>query len=410
MPNLNIGTSRQKLNELLGQRADFIAAAETALNAANRTEYQAQMAKAKALDAQIKDLQDLVSEYDKYDIDHAPAFGSGRQDLQAMGEHLMAGERVKFQPNDVLGAIRRNSLTYSGSLVTPTGGGSDVNDGVNAQVSTLVNQVRTEVFRGMSAWEEAYLKSIQTASGGKVATVAGTARAATDPVFKKAKLLATEIQVTSYVDKNIQNLSPTDYAAKVQQYALKALLRKANAQVVNGDALSNHEMFGILNGTNTDAEAIYQTMAGVTAIDKDTLRKLVFGYGGDEEVASQCRLILSKASLDKFGQITIGDTDNRKLYEITSEGNTGVIKEGGLTVPYTISSAIGDSKLAYGDPMGYLLGLFGDYSIRIDTSVKSVERMITILGDALIGGNLVSDKAFAIATLAASSQPGPGAG
>lgn len=399
MPNIHIGTSRQRLNELLGQRAEFISAAEAALNAANRGEYQAQMANATALDPQIEDLQSLVAEYDRYDITHAPVFGGGRQDMQAMGEHLIAGERVKFRPGDVLQTLRRNALTFSGSLVTPTGGGSDVNDGTNAQVSTLVNQVRTEPFAGMNAWEESYLKSMQAASGGKVATVAGTARAATDPVFKKAKLLATEVQVTSFVDRNISLLSPTDYAAKVQQYALKALLRKANHQIVNGDALNSHEMFGIINGKNTDAEDIFQTMVGITAIDKNTLRALVFGYGGDEEVSSQCRLVLSKASLDKFGQITIGDADNRKLYEITSEGNTGVIKEGGLVVPYTIASAIGDNTIAYGDPMSYLLGLFGDYSIRIDTSVKSVERMVAILGDALIGGNLVADKGFAVATL-----------
>lgn len=399
MPNINIGTSRQKLNELLGQRADMIAAAETALNAANRTEYQAQMAKAKALDPQIQDLKDLVAEYDKYDVEHAPVFGSDRKAMQEMGEHLMAGERVAFQPNDVLKTFRQNSMVFSGDLVAPNGGGSDVNDGVNAQVSTLVNQVRTESFAGMHAWDEAYLASMQEAKAGKVSAVGGTARTASDPVFKKARLLATEISVTSFVDKNISQLSPTNYAAKVQQYAMKALLKKANAQVVNGDGETTHEMFGITNGKNTAGEAIYQTMAGVTAIDKDTLRALVFGYGGDEEVSSQCRLILNKKSLDAFGKITIGETDNRKLYEITNQGNVGVIKEGGLVVPYTIASAIGDNTLAYGDPMGYLLGLFGPYSIRVDTSVKSVERMIAILGDALIGGNLVADKAFAVATL-----------
>lgn len=398
MPNLNIGTSRQKLNDLKGQRADFVDAAAVALNSGNRTEYQAQMAKATGLDEQIKDLENLVAEYDRYDIIHAPTFGSDRRDMQAMGEHLMAGERVNFQPTEILQNFRRN-LAFSGSLVAPTGGGANVNDGTAAQVSTLVNQVRVESFAGMNAWEEAYLKTMQTATSGKPSTVGGTARTSSDPVFKKAKLLASEIQVTSFVDKNIQALAPTDYAAKVQQYALKALLRKANEQVVKGDALTTHEMFGIINGKNTDSEDIFQTMSGVTAINKDTLRKLVFGYGGDEEIASQARLVLSKASLDAFGQITVGTDDNRKLYEITSEGNTGVIREGGLVVPYTIASAIGDKTLAYGDPMSYLLGLFGPYSIRIDTSVKSVERMIAILGDALIGGNLVADKGFAVANL-----------
>ena len=38
--------------------------------------------------------------------------------------------------------------------------------------------------------------------------------------------------------------------------------------------------------------------------------------------------------------------------------------------------------------MNYILGLFGGYSIRVDESVKAVERMYTILGDAMVGGNL----------------------
>ena len=50
--------------------------------------------------------------------------------------------------------------------------------------------------------------------------------------------------------------------------------------------------------------------------------------------------------------------------------------------------------LIYGNPMHYLLGLFGDYEIRVDESVKSIERMHTILGDAMIGGNVVEHEGF----------------
>ena len=42
----------------------------------------------------------------------------------------------------------------------------------------------------------------------------------------------------------------------------------------------------------------------------------------------------------------------------------------------------------------YLLGLFGPYSIRIDESVKSVERMIAILGDVLIGAAAVAADSY----------------
>lgn len=399
MPNITIGTSRAKMNELIGQRADLLAAAERELSAGNNSEYRSLFDKATALNSQIDDYKAVVEEYDRYDIKHAPTFGSDSHDMKAMGEHLQAGERVNFMPSDVLTAMRTNSVTFSGSLVAPTGGSSQINDGHNAQVSTLVNQVRVEIFEGLNAYEEGYLKSMQEATDGSVGTVSGTSRQASDPVWKKAKLLAHEVQVTSFVDRNISRLSPANYAAKCQGYAMRALLRKANALICNGDDLGTHEMYGIINAKNTDNENIFSTASNVTAIDENTLRDLVFGYGGDEEVASQARLVLSKTSLDAFGKIKIKSDDHRKLYDITQSGNTGTIKEGGLIVPYTICSSIGDSKIAYGDPMAYLLPLFGPYSIRIDESVKSVERMIAILGDALIGGNLTVDKGFSVATL-----------
>lgn len=395
----NIGTTRQKMNDLMGQRAEKLKAAQEALDSGNRLDYQARLKEAQGFNAQIDDLQAMVAEYDKYDIAHAPVFGADRKDMEEMGRALAAHERVAFQPRDVLEGLRTNSLTFTGTLVSPTGGGSDIHDGNNAQVTTLSNQVRVETFEGLSGWEEPYLKSIQEATAGSVTTVGGTTRTASDPVFKKSKLTATEIQVTSFVDKNINRLSPANYAAKVQAYAMKALLRKCNHQIINGDAQASHEMFGIINAKNTDAESIFQTMAGITAINEDTLRDLVMGYGGDEEVYAGARLVLTKANLDAFGKIKIAKDDNRKLYKIVSQGNTGTIEEGGLIVPYTIASAIGANTLAYGDPQTYLLGLFGPYSIRIDESVKSVERMIAILGDALVGGNLVADKGFAIATL-----------
>ena len=58
--------------------------------------------------------------------------------------------------------------------------------------------------------------------------------------------------------------------------------------------------------------------------------------------------------------------------------------------------------MVYGDPMNYELGLFGDYTVRVDESVKAVERMLTILGDAMVGGNLIVDKGFVVATLPAN--------
>ena len=399
MPNINLGTSRARLNELKSQRATHLENAEIALNAGNTSEYKSLMAKAQDLNPQIQDLDDLVKEYDRYDIVHAPKFGNDAKDLKEMGNMLKAGERVGFATDLVKQALVSNAATtFSGDLVAPTGGSSQINDGHAAQVSGLIDMVRVETFDGLAGWEESYLKEIQTATHGKPATVGGTTRSDSAPVWRKAKLLAHEVQTTAFVDKNIANLSPAAYAAKAQGYALAALRREINKLIVNGDGSAAPEFFGFTNAKNTRGENIFDVSA-VKAVDKNALRSLVFGYGGPEELSSNGRLILDKVNLDALGQIKIGADDNRPLFDISLSGNSGTIKSGGLIVPYTIASAIGSKTLAYGDPMSYLLALFGSYTIRVDESVKSVERMIAILGDVLAGGNLVADKGMLIANL-----------
>ena len=399
MPNITLGTSRARLNDLKSQRASYLENAEKQLNAGNNAEYKSLMAKAQELNPQIEDLDNLVKEYDRYDIAHAPKFGNDAKDMQEMGKALMAGERVGFATDLVQQALVKNALTFSGELVAPTGGSSQVHDGFNAQVSGLIDQVRVETFDGLAAWEESYLKEMQTATHGKPETVGGTTRADSSPEWRKAKLIAHEVQTTSFVDRNIANLSPVAYASKVQGYALKALRREVNNLIINGDGAGSPEVFGMINAKNTQAENIFATAASVKAIDEDTLRSLAFGYGGDEELSASARLILDKINLEKLGKIKIAADDKRPLFDISQTGNTGTIKAGGLIVPYTIASAIGSSKLAYGDPMSYLLALFGSYTVRVDESVKSVERMIAILGDVLVGGNLTVDKGMLIASL-----------
>lgn len=400
MPNITLGTSRARLNDLKSQRAGILENAETQLNMGNVQEYKSLLTKAQNMNQEIEDLGTLVAEYDRYDIQHAPQFGDDAYDLRNMGEMLAAGERVGFKPDAVKKALVSNTATvFSGELVAPVGGSTQVNDGFRAQVSGLIDQVRVETFDGLNGWEEPYLVSMQTATHGKATKVGGTTRADVSPTWKKAKLLAHEVSTTAFMDRNITKLSPVDYAARCQAYALKALRKSVNELIFKGDGeAAQSEVFGITTAKNTEGSEIF-AKSTVTAIDADTLRSMVFGYGGDEETAANARLFLSKASLEKFGALKIGEGDNRPLYDVAATGNTGVIKSGGLIVPYTITSAAGDTTLAYGDPMAYLLALFGSYTVRVDESVKSVERMVAILGDVLMGGNLTVDKGMLIADL-----------
>ena len=395
--------ARKERENLLQRRANFLKEAENCKNAGDNAGYKAKMDEAKALNTQIDELNEQVNEADRYAQTHAPKFGSDRKDLEEMGRCMMAGERVSIDIVDVAASLRRNEGVSMGTMVTPAGGGSEIHDGFAGAVSGLINQVNTVDLMGLASWEEPYVVSDPEAAGVDPFTVNGAARATTDPVFAKAGMTAYEANVTSFVPKAAADLSPARYAAKVQEMALRSLQRKAVALMINGDGTASPKMHGILNAKNTAGGNIFANVADVTAIDEDTLAQMVFGYGGDEMTGGFARLLLTKANLEAFGKLK-GDNEKTPLYEITfdngSGGNTGTIKRGGLIVPYTICSAMGNKKLAYGDPFNYMLTLFGNYVISTDASYKAAERLITVLGDVKLSGNLTVDKGMSIATLA----------
>lgn len=396
--------TRKQRDNLLARRAGYLKAAEDFREKGDTVNYQSELKKAKDLNPQIDDLNAVIDEADRYAKDHAPKFGTDRQDLEEMGRALLSHERVKIDVVDVFASLRRNEGTLlTGPIVTPQGGGATIHDGFAGQVSSLINQVNVVNLYGLGSWEEPYVVSDMAAQSGDPKANSGKARASSDPVFAKAGMTAYEASVTSYVDKKIANLSPADYAARIQVMALRALHRKAVDLLINGDGADSPKMHGILNAKNTDGANIFANLSTVTAVNENALNSLVYGYGGDEMVGGNARLLLTKKNLEAFGNL-MGANEKKPLYEIAFDpgtgGNTGTIKRGGTIVPYTICSAIGDKKLAYGDPFNYMLALFGDYVITVDPSVKAVERMLTILGDVTLSGNLTVDKGMSVATLA----------
>lgn len=401
--------TRRQLNDLMGQRANFLAAAEAAQNAGNPTEFQAQMANATALNPQIDDLKAIVDEADRYAAVNAPVIGANasRRDMAEMGRILADHQPVKLNMHDFLPQLlRQDSVTLAtGTLVTPQGAGADVRSGFTSQISSLIDEVSVMDLTGMSSYEEPYVVSEMEAQGGVVASTAGTARTASDPTFAKAPIGAYEVTVTTYVDRNLGRLNPANYAAKIQTMALNALRRKANALIMNGDGQVSPKMYGITTAKNSAGSAIYDGKNIGEAISVGTLDELVFGYGAEEAVDGTARLYLTKANLKAIGALR-GTNEKRRLYEIEADPanpNTGVIRDGGMIVPYTICADTGASKLVYLNPLNYLLGLFGEYTIRVDESYKFAERMNTIAGDILMGGNLVVDKGAFIGTLAAQT-------
>ena len=366
---------KQKLYNLINQRASLLKKAEEALDAENKSEYQSLMEQIHNLNAEIKDVQALVDEQDRQMMAAPGPTGSELEDMaHERVSALMRGDSVTFSATEVRRAMNQITLA-TGTIVEPTGAGSTIHDPLGNVVPSIVDRVRE---------------------------TAGTARtASTDPTFGVAEIKPYELSVTSYVDRNIARLSPASYYDKISGMAMRALRRNLAALIVNGDDPSTPTFFGITNAKNKAAANIFAEASLGSAIDVNTLDTLYFAYGSDEAMGAGARLLLTKANLKALGALR-GDNEKRRLLTITPDAtnpNSGVITDGGVVLPYDLVKAVGDTKILYGDPFNFEVGLFGDYTIRIDESVKAVERMYAILGDVFVGGNLIVDKGFVVGTI-----------
>lgn len=400
---------RRKMNDLMAKRAGLLAEAEAAYNSGDRETYTAKMTAIGNVNTEINEVKALIDEQDRQFMAKAPDAREEVEKAQERGNALMKGGEVKFSAAEVRKAV----TLATGTLVEPTGVGSDVRDIIGGAVSSIVDQVSVADLTGMGAYQEPYVISELTANANTVASKAGSARtASTDPTFGIAEIKPYEMTVTSFVDRNLARLTPANYYAKVYSMAMKAMRRKLAGLIVNGDGETTHVMHGIKTATNKAGSAIYAT-ENVSAVDVNLLDTLYFAYGTDDALEPNARLLLTKQDLKAIGKLR-GTNEKQRLFAIEPDmgnPNVGIIRDGGVVIPYTIcsdltsldgataSSSAAIQTMCYGSPANYLLGLFGDFTVRVDESYKAQERLLTILGDAFIGGNLVADKGFVVATV-----------
>jgi len=303
----------------------------------------------------------------------------------------------------------RSVLLSTGSLAKPTEVGG-INEPQNI-LSSIVDMVTVEDLNGVGSYKEAYMTAWQTAGAG----TDGTAPDPNDPGFRTVAINPFQVDTMTYVSKNLRKQTPLAYEEKVRKGAMIALKKKVVNYIIKGNGST--QPFGIYNAVNTEEvpEGLTQELLLTSStLDATTLRKIVFAYGGDENIGGGARLFLNKDDLIAFGDIR-GTNEKKAVYEIIPDGanpNTGIIKDGGLSVPYVICSDVaklsgiskGVSKtktMIYGDPGAYKLGLFGDYEVAVSEDYKFGEGLLTVKGEVMVGGNVVVDKGFVVVTLAA---------
>ena len=309
----------------------------------------------------------------------------------------------------------RSVLVASAGIAKPTKV-NGIGEPFNTQVSIL-DQVQVIDMTGAGAFKESFLRTHSAAT----AKSDGVAQDESKPTFGTVTIAPAEVAVTTYVSKELEKVTPLNYLEKVQRSALTALKVKLAGDIVAKikSSVDDTPNTPVAMFQTLEASAANKMLTGSStktgAITESTLRNIVLSYGGDANVYGNAVLYLNKKDLIAFGDVR-GTNEKKAVYEITPDPtnpNIGIIKDGGLSVPYCIvpdltelsgkaqtSTAI--QTMIYGSPMNFELALFGDYTIEVSRDYKFAEGLISVLGSVTTGGNVIVPNGFVVVTIPAT--------
>lgn len=311
----------------------------------------------------------------------------GENEAEARAKQFAETGKTNVKSEEV-----RSVLVSGGKLATPTQV-SGINDSVGKKVSSIIDLVKIVNCTGMGSNKVAYIDTDAAAADGQTEGESATSK---EPTFGFVTITPDSVAVLSYISKQAKKQTPLAYQQKVHEQALTSLRKKAAILVTT--ALKESDLNESVAATVTGGKGV---------IDEKTLRKITLAYGGDESVVGGAVLFLNKLDLIAFGDVR-GTNEKKAVYEIepdTDNPNTGIIKDGGLSVRYCINSNLtacaGTAQSAsdtltmfYGNPQCFELDLFSDYEIRTSEDFAFDKLMDTIRGDVEIGGDVVVKNGF----------------
>lgn len=257
------------------------------------------------------------------------------------------------------------------------------------QVSTFYDLTKVRNLQGGESYEAPFTKSYGT--GGL--TEEGSTYTEAEPEFETAKI--NKVKVTAYAEfsEELERLPNANYEAEIRKGVEIALKKKMAQQQIGGTGESN--TFIGITSTNADNTAVLASDdMELSKIDQDTLNKIIFAYGGDEEVEQKGVLVLNKADLLAFSLVKndIGD----HAYKIDLANQTI------NTVPYIINSNLtpldtaskGQYSMIYGIPQYYETAIFSPVEIKKSYDYKFKDGMIAYRASVFAGGNTTAYRGF----------------
>lgn len=332
----------------------------------------------------------------------------------ALLNNFMKLERKHFKIHQEINegkiASKRSVLIASDGIAKPTKV-SEINGLLGAPVS-LLDDCYVVDMEGAGADKVPYTKAGITAHTKND----GSAVTASDPTFRTVTITPTIIEALTYVSKFVRRVSPLKYLERVTELSVSALK----------DRLVDFTIDKIKTGLNDNSEVISATLTASATngmlssskgnINEKTLRNIVFAYGGNSSVYGNAVLYLNKADLIAFGDVR-GTNEKKAVYEIIPDQanpNRGIIKDGGLSVPYCIVPSLntlaGTSQttsavqtMIYGAPLNFQLDLFGDYEVEVFAETKAEQGLDTVIANVMAGGCVRFHEGFVVVTIPATT-------
>lgn len=277
----------------------------------------------------------------------------------------------------------------SGNVLLPKHQSNDLATVPFRQVSTFYDLTKVRNLQGGESYEAPFTKSYGT--GGL--TEEGSAYTEAEPEFETAKI--NKVKVTAYAEfsEELERLPNANYEAEIRKGVEIALKKKMAQQQIGGTGESN--TFMGITSSNADNKAVLASDdMELSKIDQDTLNKIIFAYGGDEEVEQKGVLVLNKADLLAFSLVKndIGD----HAYKIDLANQTI------NTVPYIINSNLtpldtatkGQYSMIYGIPQYYETAIFSPVEIKKSYDYKFKDGMIAYRASVFAGGNTTAYRGF----------------
>ncbi|MDT8715548.1 phage major capsid protein [Clostridium sp. 19966] len=309
------------------------------------------------------------------------------------GLDLKNKKSVSFDMREM--AELRSITIASNPLVIPTQTSNTLNPAFN-QVSSTIDLIHAVPLMG----GEAYKKGFVVGYGEGDYTEENADYTDADPIMDYVTI--GKAKVTAYCEMSEESvkLPNVDYQAEVANSINVAIRKKISKQILVG-AGGENQIKGIFN---SPANVIpVASDLSLSSIDADTLDKIVFGYGGDEDIEGGCYLILNKKDLAAFAAVR--STTGEKLYKITYDGNMGTISSAdSYSVNFIINSvcpALSDTTttaatycMAYGKLLGYELPIFSPVDVQESRDYKFKSGQVCYKGSVFVGGSVAAYKGF----------------